>query len=81
VRLDCSPCSRSPSLLQFQLKVDLEGRERASSHALEIANLKAEISRLTAAKSAAETMASSHLERVHVSAVISKALQTGWVWV
>ena len=39
-----------------------------SSHALEVANLKAEISRLAAAKSAAETLATSHLERVHVGA-------------
>ena len=42
-----------------------------SSHALEVANLKAEISRLAAAKSAAETLATSHLERVHVGASCS----------
>ena len=59
---------RTAAVFCNQHKAGCEGniRELASSHRLEVATLRADIVRLTSEKSAADTLAAAHLDRVHV---------------
>ena len=59
---------RTAAVCGDQHKAGCEGniRELASSHRLEVATLRADIVRLTSEKSAADTLAAAHLDRVHV---------------